>query len=90
MMKPIDSALDRIKSLECPTGHVEIRVADILEDYKVAHRNDISIYKDEYHDKENMEAYNVKIKNNPDHDISIYVKSGQDDYVAKVVDVKII
>ena len=82
----VNSAIDRIKSLECPTGEVETRVAVILEDYKVANKNELNIYRNEKLDKDGAEAYTANFLNNPNQSIVVLAKSGLDDYVATVVD----
>lgn len=82
----INSAIDRIKSLECPTGEVESRVAGILEDYNVANKNEINIYRNESLDRIGAEAYTASFPNNPNQSLVVLAKSGIDDYVATVVD----
>lgn len=88
-MHNINEAINRIKNLECPTGEVENRVADILEDYNVADRNELIINRDERYDNMDGEAYHARIPGNNQNSIIILAKSGLDDYVAKVVDVYI-
>ncbi|MFL0250916.1 hypothetical protein ACJDT4_10830 [Clostridium neuense] len=85
-MNKINEAIHRIKELECPTGNLENRVEEILEDYRVANRDEISVKRDKYLDKGDSQAYLVKIsgQNQP---IIVLAKSGYDDYVAKVTDV---
>ncbi|ADK14843.1 MULTISPECIES: hypothetical protein [Clostridium] len=85
-MKKIDEAIDRIRTLECPTGDLENRVTEILEDYGVADRSKINVNRDEYFDKDEAQAYRVQILNQ-EHPIMVLAKSGYDDYVAKVTDV---
>lgn len=85
-MSKLEQAVERIKALECPTGEVEYRVADILDDYGVANRNDISIKRDRSLDKNGAEGYLTNISNNKDKSIVILAKSGMDDYVAKIED----
>lgn len=83
----INEAISRIKNLECPTGEVENRVADILEDYNVADRNELIINRDERYDSIEGEAYHARIPGSYQNSLIILAKSGLDDYVAKVVDV---
>lgn len=84
-MSSLEQAVERIKALECPTGEVEYRVADILDDYGIANRNEISINRDRSLDRDGAQAYitNFSDKEKP---IVIMARSGLDDYVAKVVD----
>lgn len=88
-MENLERAIDRIKILECPTGDLENRVTDILEDYRVADKNKISINRTEQLDVNGAEAYSAKISNNSPQSITILAKSGMDDYVATVIDVSI-
>jgi hypothetical protein len=85
-MKKIDEAIDKIRTLECPTGDLENRVTEILENYGVADRSKINVNRDEYFDKDEAQAYRVQILNQ-EHLIMVLAKSGYDDYVAKVTDV---
>jgi hypothetical protein len=81
-----NSAIDRIKSLECPTGEVENRVAQILEDYNVAKKNEVNINRDEKLDRVGAQAFVASFSNNPNQSLVVLAKSGLDDYVATVVD----
>ena len=85
-MKKIDEAIGKIRTLECPTGDLENRVTEILENYGVADRSKINVNRDEYFDKDEAQAYRVQILNQ-EHLIMVLAKSGYDDYVAKVTDV---
>lgn len=85
-MKKIDEALDRIRTLECPTGELENRVAEIIEDYGVANKDKVKIKRDNGFDKDEAQAYRVEIPGEG-HSIEVLAKSGFDDYVAKVVEV---
>lgn len=85
-MTKIDEAIDRIKSLECATGHVEERVAGILEDFGVASMDDIVVQRDSGLDENGAKAFRARILNSPDESVVVLAKSGLDDYVAKVVD----
>ncbi|MDR7871204.1 MAG: hypothetical protein RIN55_10110 [Tissierellaceae bacterium] len=86
LIKNLQSAIDRIRSLECPTGEVETRVAGILEDYKVANKNELNIYRNEELDRDGNEAYTATFSNIPNQSLVVLAKSGVDDYVATVVD----
>lgn len=81
-------AIERIKMLECPTGQVEQRVAEILKEYGVAKGEDIRIKREIALDSDNSQGYSAHL-NNGDQSIRFLATSGLDDYVAKVVDVKI-
>ncbi len=91
-MPNLEKAVERIKTLQCPTGELENRIIGILEDYKVATRNEIVIdrdhelYKDEEWNRDGTETYRIKISNKVSPSITVIAKSGQDDYVAQVVD----
>lgn len=85
MMKKIDEAIDRIRTLECATGSLQDRVIEILEDCGVAHENQIKIDRDEYLDKDDAQAYKVEIASEI-QPIIVLAKSGYDDYVAKVTE----
>jgi hypothetical protein len=88
-MENLERAIDRIKILECPTGELENRVSDILEDYRVSDKNKITINRARQLDANGAEAYSAKISSNSTQSITILAKSGLDDYVAKVIDVSI-
>lgn len=85
-MNKIDEAIDRIKDLECPTGDIENRVAEILEDYRVTDSSKVNIRRDSKLDSEDAQAYRVEIPGK-DQSFVVMAKSGYDDYVAKVTDV---
>lgn len=87
-MEDLQLALERIRNLECPTGEVEIRIAEILEDYNVAKKDEIIINRTENNDNLNGEAYSVVFPGLNNSTINIYSKSGLDNYVAKVTDVR--
>lgn len=67
-----------------------MRVAYILEDYEIANRNFINIYRDEQFDINGAEAYKAKITNNSRQSVIVLAESGLDNYVAKVVDTYIL
>lgn len=89
-MSKIENAIERIKVLECPTGELENRVENILEDYKIAAKNAIFISRDAERDEDGIQAYSAIISGNKDRHITILAKSGLEDYVAKVVDAYIV
>lgn len=86
-MARLEDTVERIKSLECPTGDVEYRIADILDDYGIANRNEVSINRIESLDRDGAQAYITNVSDRGGKSIVILAKSGLDDYVAKVVDV---
>jgi len=88
-MAKLEDAIERIKILECPTGHVEHRIAGILEDYKVANKSEISIKREESLDREGSQGYIAKLSDGRGTSIVVLANSGMDDYVAKVTDVYI-
>ena len=85
-MEKLQNAVERIKILQCPTGDVENRVTQILEDYGVTKKEDITITRKEELDTIEAQAYNVKLGNNSKQSIVVLARSGVDDYVAEVVD----
>ncbi|MCR1899305.1 hypothetical protein NSA47_09955 [Irregularibacter muris] len=85
-MHRLEQAIERIKILECPTGHVEERIAGILEDYQVAQRDEITVQRDESLDSIDAQGYHVQLSNNQEQSLRILAKAGLDDYVAKVTD----
>ena len=85
-MKKIQEVIDRISILECPTGEVENRVTEILEDYGVAEKNEVNVNRDKSYDRDEAEAYRVDIVGE-DQAIIVLAESGMDDYVAQVVNV---
>lgn len=84
-MSKIDEAVDRIRILECPTGELENRVTEILEDYRVSSRNNINVNRDINFDSGEAQAYKVEIEGQ-NQSIVVLAKSGYDDYVATVID----
>lgn len=85
-MQKIDEAIDRIRILECPTGDLENRVTEILEDYGAADRNNVSVNRDKNFDRDEAQAYRIEIMGE-EQLIIMLAQSGYDDYVAKVTDV---
>jgi hypothetical protein len=84
-MKKIDEAIDRIRILECPTGELENRVTQILEDYRISSRSKINVNRDNKFDSNEAQAYRVEIEGE-DQSIMVLAKSAYDDYVATVID----
>lgn len=84
-MENLKDAIERIKILECPTGEVENRIVEILNDYEVASKNDIEVVRNEDADKNGAQGYIAKVKGN--ETLTVLATSGMDDYVAKVIDV---
>lgn len=87
-MNKINKAIKSIRSLECPTGELENRLAGILVEYGVAGRTQINIDREKILDTCEAQAYKVGIadKGQP---LIVMAQSGYDDYVARVVDVYI-
>lgn len=87
-MTRIEDAVQRLKILECPAGDLEKRMTDILEDYTLVNRQEISVKRDEQFDTDDgAEAYRAQINRPGGDSLVVLAKSGDDDYVAKVVDV---
>jgi hypothetical protein len=85
-MNKIDEAFNRIKILECPTGDLENRVTGILEDYGIANRSNVNIDSDTSLNRDDAQAYRVKISSEGQSFV-VLAKSGSDDYVVNVIDV---
>lgn len=85
-MSNLERAIERIKRLECPTGDVQYRVADILEDYEVLDKGQAAINRDTHFDREGVEGYSTKITGDNEQSLVVLARSGSEDYVAKVVD----
>jgi hypothetical protein len=85
-MSKMNDAMERIRILECPTGELENRVAEILEKYGVAERNEVNLNRVGNLDQDEAQAYSVKVTGE-NQSFVVLAKSGLDDYVAKVVDV---
>lgn len=84
-MGNLEEAVERIKSLECPTGDIEKSVALILEDYEIANLDEIKVSRNKPEDKDGMQAYKAEIQGIGNR-ITVLSKSGLDDYVSKVFD----
>lgn len=88
-MKNLESAMERIRRLECPTGEVEERILGIMESYGGVDRNAVQIKRQEDSDRDDgAQAYSANVLRGQNTSMMIYAKSGLDDYVAKVVDVE--
>ncbi|MFZ5967800.1 MAG: hypothetical protein ACOYVK_11590 [Bacillota bacterium] len=85
-MPKLTDAIERIKILECPTGDLEKRIVGILQNYKIAEGNQVSVNRDKRFDRNGVEGYHARISGDNEQSIVILAKSGMDDYVAKVVD----
>lgn len=85
-MKKFDEAIDRIRTLECPTGELENRIAEILQEYGAADKNKVKIIRDKSFDRDDAQAYSIEITDKSQQ-FEVFAKSGFDDYVAKVVEV---
>lgn len=87
-MESLERAMARIKELECPTGQVEERIQDIMDDYGVASRNDVHVKREEEYDRDDgAQGYSATLTHPEHSSMVVLAKSGMDDYVAKVVDV---
>ncbi len=85
-MDKMDEALSRLRRLECPTGELEKSVALILEDYGVADMDNIRINGYKGMNGDNTQAYKVEIPG-AGQSFMLLARSGNDGYVAKVLDV---
>lgn len=87
-MLRLDEALERLKTMECPTGGVEERILETLVEFNIAKRNDISITHDQDDEfiNNNIEAYRAKFRGNKAQTVVVLCRSGIDDYVSKVLD----
>lgn len=86
-MWKIEKAIEKIRTVECPTDELENRIADILDDFNAASRNDIQIDRNESFDRDGAEAYVAGFRNSMNRSLVILSKPGLDDYVARVIDV---
>ncbi len=84
-MSRINEAISRIRHLECPTGDLENRVAEVLLDLGVANPNQVNIKRDNKLSSGEAQAYRVEIADEGDTFV-VLARSGYDDYVAKVTD----
>ncbi|CCQ97179.1 conserved hypothetical protein [[Clostridium] ultunense Esp] len=80
----MEKAINKIKILECPTGELEERIINILEKYKIANRNEVTVNRDESLDEDGFKAYRIEFLGNKIPSIVLLTKSGLDDYVVKV------
>ncbi|WP_291570988.1 hypothetical protein [Clostridium sp. UBA4548] len=84
-MENLEAAIERLKIMECPTGEVEKKIANILEEYEVCSKSSIEVVRNESYDENEAQGYVAKI--NGSKALTVLAISGMDDYVAKVVDV---
>ena len=82
----LTDAVDRIKALECPAANLQNRIAGILEDYGVASRDEIRVYREMQFDRDGAQAYGAEVPGGDGKSVIILAKTGMDDYVAKVTD----
>ena len=81
-MSKIEDAINRLSFLECPTGELENRIVEILNDYDITNA---SVKRTEELDRNGAQAYSVKISDENMQNIIVIADSGLDDYVAKVI-----
>lgn len=87
-MENLERAIGRLKELECPTGQVEERIQDIIDDYEGSSRERIQVKREEEYDREDgAQGYLATLSHSKYPSMVVLAKSGMDDYVAKVVDV---
>jgi hypothetical protein len=86
-MEDYQRVLDRLSIMECPAGKVENKVIDIFVAYQVADENNIRVKRDEKLDRKDLEGYRAEIYGANPIKFALLCKSGQDDYVSKIVDV---
>ncbi len=84
-MSRINEAINRIRSIECPTGDLENRVTEILLDLGVPNPNQVNIKRDNKLSSSEAQAYLVKVADEGETFV-VLARSGYDDYVAKVID----
>lgn len=82
----LESAIERIKQLECPTADVSNRVAAILAEYGVEGANDVEFERRSL-DSDGSRFYRATI-GDTGQIFTFQIITGADDYVAKVVDVQ--
>ena len=85
-MPSITDAIERLKTLQCPTGDIKYRIAAILKDHEIENINEIKVDKDEGFIDNGEETYTVEISMKDGQSIMVLAKSGMDDYGAKVTD----
>jgi hypothetical protein len=79
--------MERIKRLECPTGEVESRVAGILEEYHVVGKGQAAVQRDADFDRDGAEGYRTRLQGDNKQSLVVLAQSGDEDYVARVIDV---
>jgi hypothetical protein len=82
----LDEVLDRIKNIECPTGHVEEWVSNAFKDYGFREDENLTVNRDKSLDKNGLYAYRAHVDSMGNQSLILFAKSGMDDYVAKVVE----
>ena len=82
----LESAMERIRRLECPTADVSERVAAILSEYGVADAKDIEIGRQANVSANGAQIFHVTLKQTG-QTIIFEVITGAEDYVAKVADI---
>lgn len=85
-MDKMGEALNRLRRLECPTGELEKCVALILEDYGITNIDDVKVNRYNGMNGNDTQAYKVDISGTG-QSFLLLARSGNDDYVAKVLDV---
>lgn len=83
-MPNIEDAIERIKKLECPTGDLELRIIEILNDFEIANTGEIDIKCSGEKYDDGSVKYIVKVKAENKDRIIVFAKSGMDDYVVFV------
>lgn len=86
-MSDLNNAIERIRILECPTGELENRIEEILKQYHIDLKDEISVERVSDHDSNGAQAYKAAFARG--REIIILAESGPDDYVARVVDAKL-
>lgn len=82
----LESAIARIKRLECPTADVSGRVAGILADYGVEGADHVT-FKQRRLDPDGSRFYRATL-GDTGQAFTFQIITGADNYVAKVVDVQ--
>lgn len=88
-MKSIDEAIERLKTLVCPTDDFMYRIKAILLDKGINDYKEIKVDKVEEFIDNGRETYIAKVKINDSNTLVIKADSGLDDYVLNVTDVKL-
>lgn len=88
-MSEYQSVMERIQSIECPTGELDKKIINILSEYNVAARDEIQVIRDRDSDRNGAEAYRVEF-GKEGQAIIVLARSGADDYVARVTDIALL